>query len=284
MADRLRVAAVQMDSGEKREKNLERACSFILEAVELGARVVAFPEAFDYRGCRKNYWRVAEYVPGDVINTLARMAADNRVYILCGTVVERPADGGLFDPQQQRYYNTSVLLSPDGGMLAVYRKIHLFDLYGANPIRESESFMAGRTVRVAEIDGHLCGLAVCYDLRFPELFRRFAEARAELIFVPSNFTYLTGSAHWEVLNRARAIENQAFIVAPNQSGSNTATGTRSYGNTMIVGPWGKVLSRAPAEGESVVVADLDFEYLATVRSELPALNHIVAVPPLSSGD
>lgn len=160
MADKLSVAAVQLDSGGDREENLRRAASRILEAAELGARVVALPEAFDYRGDRRNYWRMAEYVPGDVINRLARIAADNRIYILCGTIVERPADGGLFDPEKQRYYNTSVLLSPEGGVLAVYRKIHLFDLYGEDPIRESESFMAGHRVSTADVDGHLCGLSV----------------------------------------------------------------------------------------------------------------------------
>ena len=281
MADIIRVAAIQMNSGKDRERNLRKACSLIGEAAGKGAGVVALPEAFDYRGDKRNYWRVAEYVPGDVINTLARLAAENRIYILCGTIIERPADGGLFDPRHQRYYNTSVLLSPDGGVIGVYRKIHLFDLNGEPPIRESESFIPGRRVCTAKIEGHICGMAVCYDLRFPELFRRFAEVWAEMIFISSNFTYLTGVAHWEVLNRSRAVENQAFVIAPNQAGSNTATGIRSYGNTMIVGPWGKVIARAPTEGECVIVADLDFKYLSTVRRELPALEHIVALPPVS---
>ena len=281
MADKIRVAAVQMNSGMDREKNLRNACSCIAKAAKEGARVIALPEAFDYRGDKRNYWRVAEYIPGDVINRLARLAADNRIYILCGTVIERPADGDLFDPRHQRYYNTSVLLSPDGGVSGVYRKIHLFDIQGKTPVRESESFMPGSRVTIAKIEDHVCGLAICYDLRFPELFRRFAGVGAELIFIPSNFSYLTGLAHWEVLIRARAIENQAFVVAPNQAGRNTATGIRSYGNTIIAGPWGKVIARAPTDGERVVVADLDFGYLSIIRRELPALDHIVDLPSVS---
>jgi predicted amidohydrolase len=166
-----------------------------------------------------------------------------------------------------------VLLGPDGKQLAVYRKIHLFDvdLPGRVTIKESDGKMPGAEVVTAATELGTVGLSVCYDLRFPELYRRLAFAGARILTIPSAFTFPTGEAHWDALIRARAIENQCYVMAPAQFGPNVH-GFSDYGNTMIVDPWGRVLARA-SDQEGVVIAPLDMEYLDRVRRELPALAH-----------
>ncbi|MGH7917429.1 MAG: nitrilase-related carbon-nitrogen hydrolase, partial [Candidatus Binataceae bacterium] len=168
-------------------------------------------------------------------------------------------------------YNTSVLFGPDGSRLAIYRKIHLFDvdLPGRVTVKESDAKLSGGEVVSAATELGRVGLSVCYDVRFPELYRRLAFAGARIIAIPSAFTFHTGEAHWDVLIRARAIENQCYVMAPAQFGPNVH-GFSDYGNSMIVDPWGRVLARA-SEQEGVVVAPLDMEYLERVRLELPAL-------------
>ncbi len=176
-------------------------------------------------------------------------------------------------PGESRRYNTSVLFAPDGARLAVYRKIHLFDidLPGRVTVKESEAKLPGAEVVTAATDLGTVGLSVCYDVRFPELYRRLVYAGATIITIPSAFTFPTGEAHWEVLMRARAIENQCYVLAPAQFGSNVH-GFIDYGNSMIVDPWGRVLARG-ADQEGVLVAPIDMEYLERVRRELPALSH-----------
>ncbi|MFZ0889633.1 MAG: carbon-nitrogen hydrolase family protein, partial [Candidatus Binataceae bacterium] len=203
---------------------------------------------------------------GETLGLMARLARELKVHLVAGSITEQIAG-------ERKSYNTSVLFGPDGARLALYRKIHLFDvdLPGRVTVRESEARLPGAQVVCAPTALCPIGLTVCYDIRFPELYRRLAAAGARIITVPSAFTFPTGEAHWEVLIRARAIENQCYLIAPAQFGPNVH-GFSDYGNSMIVDPWGRVIARA-ADTEGVAVAPIDLEYLERVRKELPALDH-----------
>ena len=260
------AAAIQMTAGNDKRANLERAERLVRVGAARGANLVALPEVFNWRGKRAEQAAAAETLDGESLSLMSRLARELRIHIVAGSITERGEDSS-------RSYNTSVLLGPDGGRLAVYRKIHLFDvdLPGRVTVRESDSKIAGADVVCAETPVGAIGLSICYDLRFPELYRRLAFAGARILMVPSAFTFPTGEAHWEPLIRARAIENQAYVIAPAQFGPNVY-GYSDYGNSMIVDPWGRVLARA-ADQEGVVVAPIDLEYQDRVRSELPALKH-----------
>ncbi len=251
------AAAIQMTAGNDKPANLERAERLVRVGAARGANLVALPEVFNWRGKRAEQVAAAETLDGESLSLMARLARELRIHIVAGSITERGDD-------VSRSYNTSVLLGPDGARIAVYRKIHLFDvdLPGRVTVRESDSKLAGADVVCAETPVGAIGLSICYDLRFPELYRRLAFAGARIIMVPSAFTFPTGEAHWEPLLRARAIENQAYVIAPAQFGPNIY-GYSDYGNSMIVDPWGRVLALAP----------IDLEYQDRVRSELPALKH-----------
>ena len=260
------AAAIQMTAGNDKPANLERAERLVRVGAARGANLVVLPEVFNWRGKRAEQAAAAETLDGESLSLMARLARELRIHIVAGSITEHGEDSS-------RSYNTSVLLGPDGARLAVYRKIHLFDvdLPGRVTVRESDSKIAGADVVCAETSLGAIGLSICYDLRFPELYRRLAFAGARILMVPSAFTFPTGEAHWEPLIRARAIENQAYVIAPAQFGPNIY-GYSDYGNSMIVDPWGRVLARA-ADQEGVVVAPIDLEYQHRVRSELPALKH-----------
>jgi predicted amidohydrolase len=189
--------------------------------------------------------------------------------LLAGSIAERAPLGAA-----TAIYNTSLLFDPDGRLLARYRKMHRFDvdLPGQVVARESDWFAAGANIATATTPLGALGTAICYDLRFPELFRRMASAGVQVILLPSAFTLHTGRDHWQVLLRARAIENQAYVVAPNQCGRHSPQ-LVSYGHSAIVDPWGRVLASGPESGEAIVAAEIDLAYLSTVRSQLPALAH-----------
>ena len=260
------AAAIQMTAGNDKAANLERAERLVRVGAARGANLVALPEVYNWRGKRAEQAAGAETLDGESLSLMSRLARELRIHIVAGSITERGDDSS-------RSYNTSVLLGPDGGRIAAYRKIHLFDvdLPGRVTVRESDSKIAGADVICAETPLGAIGLSICYDLRFPELYRRLAFAGARILMVPSAFTFPTGEAHWEPLIRARAIENQAYVIAPAQFGPNIY-GYGDYGNSMIVDPWGRVLARA-ADQEGVVVAPIDLEYQDRVRSELPALKH-----------
>ncbi|MFA4965872.1 MAG: carbon-nitrogen hydrolase family protein, partial [Thermoleophilia bacterium] len=227
--------------------------------------LVALPETWAYKGRREGIVASAEAPDGPTNRALAELAARHGVYLLAGSIYEPSADAG-------RVHNTSALFGRDGALLAVYRKIHLFDaVSGALEYRESDDVTAGDKVVTAVVEGVTAGLSVCYDLRFPELYRTLALRGAEVLFVPSAFTALTGAAHWEVLLRARAIENGCFVVAPGQVGEHLP-GRACYGHSLIVDPWGTVLAEIE-EGVGICVADLDMGLLAEVRAQLPSLRN-----------
>jgi len=261
----LTLAALQLSSTDDKERNLARAAALIDEAASRGARYVALPETFPYLGPKERYAEIAEPVPGPTIQLMAAKAGEHGIYILAGSLLER-VEGS------DRFYNTSVLLGPDGSLLARYRKIHLFDVeVGGRRYLESDLVAPGSTVTVAKAGELTVGLSICYDLRFPELYRELALAGAQIVFVPAAFTLHTGRDHWEVLLRARAIENQVFVVAAAQVGR-APGGLMHYGRSMIVDPWGLVLAQAP-DLEMALVAEIDLDEIQRVREAVPALRH-----------
>lgn len=260
------AAAVQMTASDDKAANLEEAERWVRRAARASARVIALPEVFIWRGSKKLEKHQAEPIPGPSSGIMAQLARELKIYLLAGSILEAISGS-------DKVYNTSLLFDPAGKLLASYRKIHLFDVDLASGVslRESETRAHGDAVAVGA--GELCtmGLSVCYDLRFPELYRALAKQGAQLIFVPSAFTAFTGEAHWESLLRARAIENQAYVVAPGQFGE-SAQSFKTHGHSMIVDPWGKVLAELP-DGPGMITAEVDLDYLAKVRAELPALAH-----------
>jgi len=260
------AAAVQMLASADKDANLKEAESKIVEAARRGAQMVALPEVFNWRGEKNEEGNFAEAIPGPTSKRMAGLARELRVYLLAGSFLEEI-------PNEPKVYNTSLLFEPGGNLLASYRKIHLFDVaigMGVS-VLESETRAAGAAAVVVGTDFCPVGLSICYDLRFPELYRSLVTKGAQVVFVPSAFTALTGEAHWEALLRARAIENQVYVIAPNQFGKNPRS-FATYGNSMIVDPWGRIVARA-SDGPGIIYAEIDLDYLARVRTELPALSH-----------
>ena len=264
--ERYLAAAVQMSSGDDRAANVARATALVREAAARGARLVVLPEVFAWRGPRAAEPAIAEPVPGPTSRTLAGLARELGIWLCAGSLLERAAD-------EPRAYNTSCLFDPRGELVARYRKIHLFDvdLPGRVSVQESATRAPGAEVVTVPTELGTLGLSVCYDLRFPELYRRLVRAGAEVLLVPSAFTFPTGAAHWDVLCRARAVENQCYLIAPDQTGT-SPHGFADWGDSLIVDPWGRVLARA-GDGERVITAEIDRAYLARVRRELPCLPH-----------
>ncbi len=262
------VAAVQLRSTADLEHNLATCRRFIQEAAVQGAMLVALPEHFAYLGPEDANPPSAQPLDGPLVREFGELARELGVFLLLGSFPETTEPGRL-------PYNTSAFLAPDGKILAVYRKIHLFDVELADGphYRESLVVRPGQELVVAPVPRtpFLAGLSICYDLRFPELYRALSAQGADLFFIPAAFTLTTGRDHWEVLVRARAIENQAYVVAPAQWGQHSP-GKRSYGRSLIVDPWGTVLSQAP-DGEGVIYAELDHSRLTRLRQELPCLRH-----------
>ena len=260
----IRAGAVQLNSTEDSERNLGAADRLTRAAAAAGADLVVLPEKFTLLGREERMVAGAESLDGRAIGWARDLARELRIDLVAGSIAERR-------PERDKLSNTSVHLAPDGEVRAVYRKIHMFDVeVGGVEYRESATEEPGDEIVLSELAGSLpIGLTVCYDLRFPELYRILAVRGARVIALPSAFTKVTGTAHWEVLVRARAIENQAFMVAADQVGTHPPD-KESFGGSMIVDPWGEVLARAPDE-ECFVVADLDLERQAEVRERLPSL-------------
>ena len=259
----MRAAAVQLNSQENKERNLEVAERLVRDAARDGAELVCLPEKWNLLGDSAALLDGAEPLEGPSLSAARAWARELGVHLLAGSIAER-VEG------HERLSNTSVLIGPQGDDLAVYRKIHMFDVeVGGVTYRESEHEEGGEEIVTASVGDVELGLTVCYDLRFPELYRILAVRGARVFTVPSAFTAPTGRAHWEVLLRARAIENQAFVIAPNQIGE-APPHYDSYGHSAIVDPWGAVLAIAPDE-QCFVAADLDLSEQDRVREKLPSL-------------
>lgn len=265
------VAAVQLSSQDDVESNLEDCRSLVRVAVERGARVVVLPENFAYLGPETGKRRIAERL-GDaeapIQQTLATLAKAHGIAIVAGGMPEKSED-------PNRPFNTCAVFDSSGSIVARYRKIHLFDvdLPDGSSLRESEATAAGTEPIIAEIHGFRFGLSVCYDLRFPELYRRLVERGADVLVVPAAFTLLTGKDHWHVLLRARAIENQCWVIAAAQIGRHPK-GRSTYGHTLVVDPWGTIVTES-SDRVGVISAEIDRSELARVRDALPCLKHRV---------
>src|SRR4051794_8440602 len=264
MPDRIRVACVQMTSRSDKAANLARAEALVARGASTGADVVVLPEKWNLIGSADDYRAAAEPLEaGESVNAMSTWARTLGITLVGGSITER-RDG------REKLSNTSCVFDPEGELVAVYRKIHLFDVeVGGNVYRESEAEEPGTEPVVARGEGWPIGLTVCYDVRFPELYRILALEGAELVTVPAHFTTPTGRDHWHVLLRARAIENQCFLAAAAQWGE-TIRGKPAYGRSLIVDPWGVVLAQAPDE-ETVISAELDRARLRDIRAKLPSL-------------
>jgi len=266
--ERFVAACVQMRSDDDKARNLDAAVTHVEHAASLGATLVVLPETFSWRGPAARDQDEAEALDGPTLARLAAVARQHRLTLVAGSILERSPEGNGASP-----FNTSVVLGPDGSLLASYRKVHLFDVSIPGKVEVRESARRGRGAEVTSVATPVArlGLSVCYDLRFPELYRALARAGAEVLCVPSAFTFPTGAAHWEVLLRARAIENQCWVLAANQHGP-SGLGHADYGHSMIVDPWGTVVACA-SDGERVIAAEIDLGVLAKVRREMPCLEH-----------
>lgn len=262
--DALRVAAVQMNTRQDKAKNIETALRLIDQAAAEGARLIALPEVWTFLGDDEGSRAAAEPIPGPTIEILAERARRHDVYIHAGSIQEaRPGD--------PRIYNTTAMIDPRGEVIAKYAKIHMFDvvLDGVASYQESAVVSPGDEIVTVDVDGFTVGLTICYDLRFPELYRILALRGAEIILHPAAFTLTTGKDHWEPLIRARAIENTVYMVSPAQVGQD-GHGKWCWGRSMIVNPWGTVVATAPDE-ETVIVANLERALLERVRRQVPSL-------------
>lgn len=259
------VAAVQMNSTDDKAENQESARRLITEAAGRGATFVALPELFNCLGQPETIVSNAEPVPGPTSELMSELAKELQITLLAGSLGER-CEG-------DKIYNTSLLFGPAGDLLAKYRKLHLFDidLPGEVTFRESEFMGFGDRIAVTDTNVGRLGQSICYDLRFPELCRLLVDKGAEVIVVPAAFAMATGRDHWEVLLRARAIENQCFVIAPNQFGRHGGN-LHTFGRSMIIDPWGTVLATA-TDGNCVITAEIDLEQLGRIRSQLPSLQH-----------
>ncbi|MFQ5418085.1 MAG: carbon-nitrogen hydrolase family protein [Myxococcota bacterium] len=263
-----RVGVIQMCSTDDVSANLAAARDLVSAAARRGAELIALPENFAFLRREGQPIPCAQGLDGEIVETLRGLAVEHRVWLLGGSIPETIAG-------DSRIHNTSVLVAPDGVLVAVYRKIHLFDIdlraSGGSVYQESATIAPGDDVVVADTPFGGLGLSVCYDLRFPELYRLHAERGARWIAVPSAFTPETGRDHWEVLLRARAIETQAWVLAPAQCGRH-GPDRSSYGRSLIIDPWGLVLARA-GDRPAAVVADCPSDVQDEIRAGLPSLRH-----------
>ena len=260
------AAVVQMTSTADVERNLDTAERLVGLAAGRGAQLVGLPENFAFLRSEGTAVSEPQTLDGPWVRRMADVARRHRITLLLGSLPEK-VEGDT------RVANTSVLLGPDGATLAVYRKIHLFDIDipGMEQLKESRAVRPGEAVVVASSPVGAIGLSICYDVRFPELYRRLTREGARILAVPSAFTDRTGKDHWEVLLRARAIENLAYVFAPAQVGDH-GRGRASHGHALIADPWGAIVAQVPG-GEGVAVAAIDFERQDRLRRELPALDH-----------
>jgi len=263
----LMVAAVQMNSGSDAVANVDSIRQSIRRASEMGAQLIVFPENCTHLAPVAERLAAAEPLDGRQVSEIREEACRAGVHVLLGSVSERSHSA-------LHTWNTSVLIQKNGEIGAVYRKIHLFDVQVSadTSLQESASVLAGEWAPVvADVEGWRVGLSICYDVRFPELYRALAADGAHALMVPAAFTFRTGASHWELLLRARAVENQAWLVAPGQTGRHYGH-RESWGHTMIVDPWGNVTAQR-AEGMGIVLGNLESAALKDIRERLPSLRH-----------
>ena len=263
------AACIQIRASSDVERNLRVTEELVRRAAAMGCALVATPEATTYLGPHDRKVELAEPVDGPTHRRLARWAQELGIHLLVGSVAER-AEG-----ETGRCHNTSLLFGPDGALIASYRKMHLFDVDIPGGVRfaESRTCARGDALVVADTALGRLGLSICYDLRFPELYRELVDRGAQLLAVPSAFTLMTGKDHWHALLRARAIETQCYVLAPGQWGAHDDEGLRrSYGHSVIIDPWGTVVAEC-SDGEGLCVAEIDLDRVASVRRSMPLSEH-----------
>jgi len=271
------VACVQLNGSSDIERNLATTERLVRRAAACGATLVATPEATTYLGPHDKKVELAEPVDGPTHRRLGDLAGELGITLLVGSVAERCDDPEIAGDPAHRCYNTSLLFGPDGSLLARYRKMHLFDVDlregGGVRFFESDRCAPGDELVVADTPVGRLGLSICYDLRFPEVFRGLRDAGATILAVPSAFTLMTGKDHWHALLRARAIENQAWVLAPGQWGPHDDEGLRrSYGHSVIIDPWGTVVAEC-GDTEGLCFAELDLDRVARIRRQMPVGEH-----------
>ncbi len=261
----MRVAALQMVSGPSKDDNVASAVALVKEAAATGAELVALPEYFTYLGPEECYGEVAEPPDGPTLTRLGQVAARAGILIHAGSLVEP-------SPIPDKFFNTSVFIDRAGGVHGLYRKMHLFDIDVPGEVsdRESAHVQPGEEMVAVRLPEFTAGMSICFDLRFPELYRALSAAGAEVLFVPAAFAYATGRVHWKVLLQARAIENHAYVVAASQQGD--ASGHPMWGHAMIVDPWGGVLAECESDSVGVVYADIDVDEVRRRRMQVPVLS------------
>ena len=260
----MKIGLCQMNTQDKKSKNVEAAEAAIDRLASQGADLVVLPEMFHFLGPDEEKPVNAEPIPGPTIDRLQKKAKEKKIFLHCGSILEK--DGN-------KIYNATVVFDRQGKRVAFYRKIHLFDveIHGGIVYKESAVVTPGKDIVAFDCEGVTVGLSICYDLRFPELYRRLADRGASLILIPAAFTLMTGKDHWEPLIRARAIENVCYVAACGQWGFHPPV-NQCWGHSMVVNPWGAVIAQA-RDGETTVLAEIDFEYMRSVREKLPALQH-----------
>ncbi len=262
----MRVAACQLNSKSDKEANITTALSLLDRAASYGADLAVLPEYTEFMGDDAGAMAAAESLPGPTTNRIAAKAREHKMWVLLGSM-------RIAEPGANQCSNTSVLFDRDGQIVTTYRKLHLYDvnLPGRVVYKESDTVLAGSDIVTTDIEGVTAGLSICYDVRFPELYRIMTLVGAKLLFVPAAFALYTGRDHWELLLRARAVENQCYVIAAAQVGT-YLPGKACAGRSMIIDPWGTVLATAQ-DGVGIAVADLNFDQLDKVREELPAITN-----------
>jgi nitrilase len=260
----MKIGLVQMNSRQDKAANLAAAAEGIDKLARQGVDLILLPEMFNHLGSDEQNAAAAEEIPGPSTQWAQQQARERGIFVHCGSIIERRVDGN---------YNTSVVYNRSGHEIARYSKLHLFDIVLPDGSRylESEAITPGDRIAACDCEGVIIGLAICYDLRFPELFRALAEAEAEVFLLPAAFTVPTGMYHWEPLIKARAIENGCYVAAAGQWGP-WAPGKQCYGHSMVVDPWGAVIAQC-REGADTLAVELDTEYLRSVRERMPVLKH-----------
>ena len=265
MTEKYKIALVQMDTQNDKGKNMETALRYADEAAKEGALLVCFPEVMNLIGRNVGEGGGREPVPGYSTELLMEKAKEKGIFIHGGSITEEI-------PGERRAYNTSVLIGPDGRILSEYRKLHTFDITLADgkAFRESDRVCPGESMETVTTELGVFGMSICYDVRFPELYRLLALKGAQVIFVPASFTKETGEAHLEALLRARAIENGCYLISAAQTGTKPAY--TAYGNSMVIDPWGRVTARAGTE-PGILYGEIDLAYEEEVRRQMPSLKN-----------
>lgn len=260
-----KVAACQMKSYNNKEENINRMKDLVRYAAEGGAKLVSLPEYWDYLALDPDVVNFAESIPGPTTEIMQNLARKFGIFLHGGSIVEKSED-------KSKIYNTTLMINPSGEIICKYRKVHLSKIIlsdNATIVRESDNVKNGDSVEIVKTKIGVLGFSICFDMRFPEIYRTLFLKGAEIIFVPSAFTMFTGKDHWDVLLRARAIENQAYIVAAAQFGARSKDEVY-YGRTIIINPWGIILSKAPDE-TGVIFAEIDLDYIRSVRQNIPCI-------------